>query len=123
MGKSVAYKIGDSDERPWGRWEVLSVKDEFVVKLITVFPAQVLALQWHHHRNEHWIITAGVGEVTLGEDIMRVETGGTVFIPKTVVHRIKNPTDDNLCFIEIQTGDILDENDIERLEDAYGRLG
>lgn len=116
------YKIGEKDTRPWGAWEVLAAGDGFVVKLITVKPDQKLSLQWHHHRSEHWIITKGAGEVTLGDDIIPVSADSTVFIPKTIHHRMTNPNDETLEFIEIQVGSILDESDIERIEDVYGRV-
>ena len=115
------YTIGERDTRPWGIWEVIAAGTGCVVKRITVKPSQKLSLQWHHHRGEHWVITAGHGDVTLGEDIKPVVKGDAIFIPKTVHHRMTNSGNEILEFIEIQMGDILDEADIERIEDIYGR--
>lgn len=117
------YVIGESDTRPWGRWEVIAAGEGYVVKRITVKPDQKLSLQWHHHRGEHWIITQGSGDVTLGDEIKPVTKGDAIFIPKTVHHRMTNSGRELLEFIEIQMGDILDEADIERIEDIYGRTG
>lgn len=116
------YETGESDTRPWGTWEVLSSGDGFVIKLITVNPGEKLSLQWHHHRGEHWNILNGKGAVTLGDKIVPVDSGSSIFIPKTVHHRVENTGAEILKFIEVQVGDILDENDIERLEDVYGRI-
>lgn len=119
---SNKYVVGENDTRPWGRWEVLSAGDGFITKMITVNPDQKLSLQWHHHRGEHWIITEGEGVVTLGDEDIPVKKGSTIFIPKTVHHRMTNPHAKVLKFVEIQVGSILDESDIERIEDVYGRV-
>ena len=62
------YKRGDKDTRPWGTWEVLDAGDGFCVKRICVTPGNILSLQLHHFRSEHWIIVKGEAVVTLGEE-------------------------------------------------------
>ena len=119
--QSVTYAVGDADVRPWGTWSVIASGDGYICKEITVQPGQTLSLQNHQHRSEHWIILSGIADVTLGDEVLRMERDQTVFIPKTVKHRIANPGDDPLRFVEVQVGQILDENDIERFEDRYGR--
>lgn len=115
------YKKGDKDRRPWGTWEVLDAGDKFCVKRIKVTPGNILSLQLHHHRAEHWIIVEGEAVVTLGEDKLRKKANEAVYIPVGVKHRIQNDTTTDMEFVEIQTGDVLDENDIVRFEDTYGR--
>ena len=115
------YKRGENDVRPWGKWEVIDSGNGFCVKRITVNPQGILSLQLHHFRTEHWIIVNGIATVTLGENIMNKSAGETVFIPLKTKHRIQNNTQSPLIFIEIQTGENLDENDIVRYEDIYGR--
>jgi len=117
----VTYRRGDSDERPWGRWEVLDTGDGFAGKRITVNPGAILSLQLHHHRAEHWVVARGIARVTRGEERFEVRAGEHVHIPLETAHRIENPGSDVMEFIEVQTGDKLDENDIVRLEDRYGR--
>lgn len=117
----VAYAPGDADDRPWGRWRVLDTADGFVVKRITVKPGGILSLQKHRHRAEHWFVARGRAEVTLGEGKLEVGPGGSVDIPLGTVHRVANPGSVDLELIEIQHGEVLDENDIVRLEDSYGR--
>lgn len=117
-----AYGVGESDTRPWGRWLVVDVGPGFVVKRITVRPGQRLSLQRHRHREEHWIVVAGTAQVVLGEESFVLEAGGTARIPVGATHRIANPGMVDVVFIEVQRGALLTEDDIERLDDAYGRI-
>ena len=119
---SIAYKVGDSDTRPWGTWEVLDSSNGYCVKKICVKPQAQLSLQLHHHRAEHWIIAAGEAVVTLGNRILKLKKDEAVYIPVETKHRIQNSSAEELIFIEVQTGELLDENDIERFEDIYGRV-
>ncbi|MBR1649145.1 MAG: phosphomannose isomerase type II C-terminal cupin domain [Alphaproteobacteria bacterium] len=116
------YKRGDSDVRPWGTWEVLDCGATFCVKRIKVNPHAKLSLQLHHHRCEHWIIVKGEGLVTLGDAVYNKKTNDHIFIDVETKHRIENASDEPMEFIEVQAGDNLDENDIVRLEDVYGRV-
>ena len=115
------YKRGDKDSRPWGTWEVLDAGDNFCVKKITVTPGNILSLQSHNHRAEHWTIVEGEAVVTLGDGKLIKKADESVYIPVTTKHRIQNDTHENMVCIDIQTGDNLDENDIIRYEDSYGR--
>ena len=118
---TTTYKRGDADTRPWGNWEVLEVSDNYCVKKICVIPGGILSLQLHHHRSEHWIVVEGEAVVTLGEEKLVKKANESVYIPAETKHRIENRADKNMVFIEVQTGENLDENDIVRLEDRYGR--
>ena len=119
---ATTYKKGDSDIRPWGTWEVLEANDKFCVKKITVKPEAILSLQMHNYRAEHWIIAKGNAMIVLGEDILYRKQDEAVYIPVKTKHRIKNTSKENeLIFIEVQTGDNLDEDDIIRFDDNYGR--
>lgn len=115
------YQTGDKDNRPWGTWEVLSCGENYCIKKITVKPQAKLSLQLHYHRSEHWIITQGSATVTLGDSIIEKKPFEHVYIPQKTNHRMANLTTEPLEFIEVQTGEILDENDIVRLEDIYNR--
>lgn len=117
----VTYRRGDNDERPWGRWEVLDTGDGFAVKRISVKPGAILSLQLHHHRAEHWVVVRGRARVTRGSETLELARDEIVFIPVETAHRIENVGEDLLEFIEVQIGDRLDESDIVRLEDRYGR--
>lgn len=116
-----SYAKGQKDTRPWGDWEVLDAGEGFCVKRICVVPGGILSLQLHHHRSEHWIIAEGEAVVTLGNDKLVKKQNDHIFIPVETVHRIQNDSQENVVFIEVQAGETLDENDIVRLEDTYGR--
>lgn len=111
----------DAVLRPWGSYEVLALAGRHQVKRITVDPGKLLSLQRHHHRAEHWVVVAGVAEVTRDADALLVHEGGSVHLPLGCVHRLANPGLIPLVLIEVQTGSYLGEDDIVRLEDAYGR--
>lgn len=115
------YKKGDHDTRPWGTWEVLDAGSTFCVKRITVTPGNILSLQSHNHRAEHWTIVEGEAVVTLDDKKIICKADDAVYIPVKTKHRIQNDSGRDMIFIEIQTGETLDENDIIRYEDSYGR--
>ena len=106
---------------PWGRWEVLLDAPDHKVKRITVNPGKRLSYQKHFKRKEHWYVVSGQALVTLdGEDIS-LASGQSVDIHREAAHRVANPGETPLVFIETQTGSYFGEDDIVRLEDDYGR--
>lgn len=107
--------------RPWGWYDVLEEGDTFKVKRIYVKPGESLSLQRHSRRAEHWLVIGGEATVQLGETVLHLSTGESVYIPKREIHRLKNETQNPVYIIETQIGDYLGEDDIERLEDIYGR--
>ena len=109
------------DKRPWGYFEVLSDAPDHKVKRIVVNPGGVLSLQRHKKRAEHWFVVSGAGTVTLGENKYSVKPGSAIDIPIGTAHRMENISSDNLIIIEVQIGTYFGEDDIERLEDKYGR--
>ena len=118
----ITYKVGERGDRPWGTWEVLAVGDDYIVKRIIVNPHQKLSLQSHEHRSEHWVIACGTGTVTLDDDVIETPQDTHIYIKRGQKHRLENCTEKPVTFIEVQAGDMLDENDIIRYEDAYGRV-
>ena len=108
-------------ERPWGYYLVLANEKDIKVKKITVKPNKQLSLQIHRKRNEHWFIHSGIGQVTLGDQHIELHPGDSINIKKNEKHRIANTTETDLVFIEIQTGEYFGEDDIERLDDDFGR--
>lgn len=107
--------------RPWGHYESIGDGSRYQVKRISVVPGQVLSLQKHFHRAEHWVVVQGTALVTRdGEDILLRENE-SVYLPLGAVHRLANPGKIPLELIEVQVGSYLGEDDIVRFEDAYGR--
>lgn len=109
------------DQRPWGSFTVLDEGEDYKVKRIEVLPGKRLSYQKHAQRAEHWVIIKGVAKVTLdGEDIS-LPSGEAIDIPIGAAHRVENPGDELLVFIEVQRGSYLGEDDIVRLQDDFGR--
>ena len=111
----------ESSERPWGRYLVLEEGPGWKVKRIDVAPGKRLSYQRHKSRAEHWMVVAGRARVTLQGEVLELAAGSTVDIPPGSAHRVENPGEVPLTFIEIQRGEYLGEDDIERLEDDFGR--
>ena len=116
--------------RPWGVYYVLEDQPKFKVKKIIVKPGQRLSLQSHKHRSEHWVVVTGTATVQI-RDIAHPDYVGhsilneneSTYIPKGHVHRLSNMSDDLLEIVEVQCGDYTGEDDIERYEDDYNRIG
>ena len=108
------------EHRPWGTYEVLLDKPDHKVKEIYVKPNHRFSLQYHEHREEHWVIVEGIGTITQGEIESIIRPGEYAYIPKGSIHRLHGG-DNGITFIEVQRG-ICEEDDIIRIEDDYGRL-
>ena len=108
--------------RPWGSYTVLGEGPGYKMKKIIVTPGQRLSLQMHYHRSEHWIVTGGTAKVTLGDEVKMVHENESVFIPLSTKHRLENPGRLPLEIIEVQNGKYLEEDDIVRFDDEYGRV-
>jgi mannose-1-phosphate guanylyltransferase/mannose-6-phosphate isomerase len=107
--------------RPWGWYDSVDEGDRFKVKRIQVRPKSSLSLQMHHHRAEHWIVVKGVAEIVNGDQVIILHENQSTFIPQGQVHRLTNPGNEPLEIIEVQSGSYLEEDDIVRFEDTYGR--
>ena len=107
--------------RPWGYFCVLEDAPRHKVKRIVIRSGQRLSLQKHGHRSEHWFILEGEAVVTRDHEETLLSAGESINIPEGAWHRVKNPGDAPLIFIEVQTGEHFSENDITRAEDDYGR--
>lgn len=108
--------------RPWGSYTVLGEGPGYKMKKIIVTPGERLSLQMHYHRSEHWIVTGGSARVTIGEEEQMVHENESVFIPMSTKHRLENPCRIPLEIIEVQNGKYLEEDDIVRFDDIYGRV-
>ena len=111
------------DRRPWGTYTVLEEAPNFKVKRIEVLPGKRLSYQKHSQRAEHWFVVEGTAKVTLDGKEITVRAGEAIDVPTGAAHRVENPGNEDLIFIEVQRGTYLGEDDIVRLEDDYGRTG
>ena len=107
--------------RPWGWYDTIDTGDRFKVKRIQVNPGASLSLQRHAKRAEHWVVVRGVAEVTCGDKVVTLNENQSTYIPLGETHRLANPGSEPLEIIEVQSGGYLGEDDIERLDDSYGR--
>ncbi len=107
--------------RPWGSSEEMELSERFAVKRIMVKPLAKLSKQKHFHRAEHWVVVRGTALVTKGEEQFILKEDQSTYIPLGMVHRLENPGKIPLEMVEIQSGSYLGEDDIERLDDEYGR--
>lgn len=120
--QKITEQTARDSHRPWGYYKVLADKPRYKSKEIVVFPGKRLSLQKHRHRTEHWLILEGSADVVLGKQIFQLVAGQSVDIPVGTQHRIANPSNNTqLRFIEVQTGEYFGEDDIERIEDDFGR--
>jgi mannose-1-phosphate guanylyltransferase/mannose-6-phosphate isomerase len=116
-----AYRFHRTVMRPWGAFTVLQEGPGFKIKRIEVKPGAALSLQTHAQRSEHWIVVSGAARVTNGESVYAVGVNESTFIPLGSRHRLENPGPEPLLVIEVQCGEYLEEDDIVRIDDRYGR--
>jgi mannose-1-phosphate guanylyltransferase/mannose-6-phosphate isomerase len=107
--------------RPWGSYKNLQAGTNFLVKEINVSPGVQLSLQYHNHRAEHWVVVEGSARVTNGDDIFDLYPNQSTYIPVGVRHRLENIGSKTLRLIEVQTGNLINEEDIVRIQDDFGR--
>jgi mannose-6-phosphate isomerase len=111
----------EEDHRPWGFYRVLADEPDHKVKRIVVYAGKRLSLQRHQHRKEHWYLLSGEALVTRGDEKIQLRGGQAVDIPQGALHRIENQGQNPVVFIEVQSGTYFGEDDIERIEDDFGR--
>jgi len=108
--------------RPWGSYTELECSSVYKIKRVSVKPGQKLSLQLHHHRSEHWVVVKGTAEVELNGESRLLRQGESTFVHSGTRHRLINPGVIPLEVIEVQLGEYLEEDDIVRFEDDYGRV-
>lgn len=107
--------------RPWGSYTVLEEGLRYKIKRIVVNPNEKLSMQMHHHRSEHWVVIKGAAKVIVGGEETFMHENESIYIPKSMPHRLENPGKIQLEMIEVQNGEYVEEDDIVRMEDVYGR--
>ena len=118
---SGAHPVGEEVFRPWGSFEGLGQGQGYQVKRLRVMPGETLSLQRHHRRDEHWVVVSGSPVAERDGESHALRIGDHILIPLGAVHRIHNPGDEPAELVEVQLGEYLGEDDIERFEDVYGR--
>jgi mannose-1-phosphate guanylyltransferase/mannose-6-phosphate isomerase len=108
--------------RPWGNYKNFFKGRNFLLKELILNKKSSISLQKHYHRSEHWTVVEGSPKITLGKKIFFKKINERIFIPKGSIHRIENVSNKPVKIIEAQLGTLLNETDIVRYEDAYGRV-
>lgn len=108
-------------ERPWGSYTVLEAGDRYKIKRLFIRPGARLSLQIHRHRSEHWVVVSGTARVTKDADVYDVHPNESTYIPMSIKHRLENLGKVPLQIIEVQNGEYLGEDDIDRISDDYKR--
>jgi mannose-1-phosphate guanylyltransferase/mannose-6-phosphate isomerase len=117
-----AAEFHQTVHRPWGSFSILEDAEDCKVKRLVVKPGQVLSLQMHHKRAEHWTVVSGVAKVRIGSEEFLLQPNESTYIPVETQHRLENPGSEDVHLIEVQTGEYFGEDDIVRYEDIYGRI-
>jgi mannose-1-phosphate guanylyltransferase / mannose-6-phosphate isomerase len=107
--------------RPWGWYDSIESGTHFQVKKLHVKSGAKLSLQFHNKRAEHWVVVSGQATVKNGDQSLILNKGDSTYIPIGTPHCLENKTEEILEVIEVQSGTYLEEDDIVRLEDDYGR--
>lgn len=107
------------EERRWGEYKVINTAEfsdgyKSLTKQLKIKSGKGISYQIHRHRDEVWTFIDGEGELVLDGIRSTVGRGDTVTIKKGVKHAVRAISD--LTFIEVQSGDLLVEEDIERLD-------
>lgn len=121
MSEYPQYSVGETGERPWGSWCVLDMQPNTVVKRLYLVPGGRISLQRHLHRSERWVVLKGMATVQCNEETIFLNKGESAIIPGGAIHRLSNEQTEPLEVLEVQIGDLLSEEDIERFSDDYGR--
>ena len=126
VNKLRSDKVPESEShslvyRPWGNYRSMLKGDRWQVKIISVKPGASLSLQMHHHRSEHWVVVKGTADIEIDGEKKLLSENESIHVPLGSKHRLRNPGKLTLKLIEIQSGAYLDEDDIVRFNDLYGR--
>jgi mannose-1-phosphate guanylyltransferase/mannose-6-phosphate isomerase len=116
------YVFHKTVERPWGSYTVLEKGNGYKIKRVVLKPRARLSLQLHRKRSEHWVVVSGVAKVTKENETYLVYTNESTYIPINTRHRLENHGKMPLQIIEVQNGKYVEEDDIERFDDDYGRI-
>lgn len=114
------------EKRVWGEYQVLDYRiqsdgQNYLTKHLIINPGKHISYQQHAHRTEMWTFVDGTGKLILDGIISQVERGDSTYIKPGMMHAVKADTE--LHIIEVQIGDELTEEDIERLEWDWNQNG
>jgi mannose-6-phosphate isomerase len=101
-------------ERYWGYVEVIDEGANYRISRVEIKPRHSIKPQIHYHRHEHWVVVSGVAKVTCGDEEILLNCNQSTYVPAATLHKVENPGHIPLVILEIQNGEYLGEDDIER---------
>jgi mannose-1-phosphate guanylyltransferase/mannose-6-phosphate isomerase len=102
--------------RRWGSWTTLQRGPGWRIRLIEVVPGAQTAIQRHQRRTEHWVVMEGTATIWCAGQVVTLTTNQSIALPPATTHGIANTTEGPLVLLEVQLGDGLADDDIERIE-------
>ena len=112
----------NNEERVWGSFSTLFSDKSTKVKELVVQPGNGTSFQRHFKRSEIWLINRGSCLIYYSQNISdkrmtrELNTFDYYLAPQGHWHQITNPFSNPCHIIEIQYGEVCDEDDIERSE-------
>ena len=114
--------LSETEQRPWGNFHIIAKGQGYQIKEMNINPGKKQSLQRHKNRSEYWQVIDGLGMVYLEDSKFKLEKNDNIFIPQGDLHRLENIGNNLLTVVEIQVGEKISEDDIERIEDDFGRV-
>lgn len=108
------------EERRWGEYKVVDTAEfsdgyKSLTKQLKIKSGKsISSYQVHRHRDEVWTFIDGEGELVLDDIRSVISRGDTITIKKGVKHAVRAISE--LTFIEVQSGNLLAEEDIEQFD-------
>ena len=115
LQRTVYQDVSQLVHRPWGTYTISEEGPGYKVKRLEIQPGASISLQFHHYRNEHWVVVQGTACVTKDAEEIVLKTNESTYVPQGTLHRLANPGAELLEVIEVQTGAYLGEDDIVRV--------
>ncbi|MBD2204675.1 phosphomannose isomerase type II C-terminal cupin domain [Calothrix sp. FACHB-1219] len=112
--QSNSSQSSHSGARYWGNVEVVEEGDNYRISRVEIKPRHSIKPQIHYHRNEHWVVVSGVAKITCGQQEIFLNRNESTYVPAATLHKVENPGSIPLVILEIQNGEYLGEDDIER---------
>jgi cytidyltransferase-like protein len=107
-------------DRVWGNYKVVYQDSNKKVKIIEIMPHSCISLQTHSQRSEHWVVVEGTANVLIETEKFKheetVERNESIFVPVGAKHKLCNNKDSLLQIVDVQIGDYLGEDDIQRYD-------
>ncbi len=111
---NINQSSSHSGIRYWGQVEVIEEGDSYRINRIEIKPKYGIKPQVHYHRSEHWVVVSGIAKVICGNEERLLNRNESTYVPPATLHKVENPGSIPLIILEIQNGEYMGEDDIER---------